>query len=267
MSTDMEWERWGKEDPYYGVITKEKFRSKNLTPEVKHDFFESGYEHIARILRGCREHIDGDFAPKKALDFGCGTGRLVIPLARIAESVVGIDVSESMLKECRKNCDEQHLTNVTLVKSDDDLSGVEGKYDLIHSYIVFQHIPVYRGLHILAKLVEHLEVGGIGAIQILYAKTVTAKELFLPPPPPPSDTVVIWHAVKNILRPIKRMIIKPPAPPPSDELREPEIQMNPYNVNALLYLIQSLGTKKIYIELTNHGGEMGVLCYFQKPKA
>jgi hypothetical protein len=37
---------------------------------------------------------------------------------------------------------------------------LKGKYDFIHSYIVFQHIPVERGKRIFEKLLAHLETGG-----------------------------------------------------------------------------------------------------------
>jgi len=70
MSTDREWEKWGKKDPYFGVITHEKFRRKNLNDEVKLEFFESGRKHIEHVLTVCRSHFDQGFSPKKVLDIG-----------------------------------------------------------------------------------------------------------------------------------------------------------------------------------------------------
>ena len=99
MSTDDEWEKWGKKDPYFGVLTDERFRRQNLTDEAKIYFFESGRSHIRHIFKVCRRHLDKNFNPKNVLDFGCGTGRLVIPFAEIAEHVVDIDVSDSMFSE------------------------------------------------------------------------------------------------------------------------------------------------------------------------
>lgn len=40
--TDRDWERIGKSNPYYGVVTEEKYRSANLTESLKEDFFRSG---------------------------------------------------------------------------------------------------------------------------------------------------------------------------------------------------------------------------------
>jgi len=170
MSTDREWERWGKVDPYYGVITHDKFRKKNITQEAKAEFFESGRSHISHVFKVCRQHLDPDFSPKRALDFGCGTGRLVIPLAEIAEHVVGLDISESMLREAQKNCEELSLRNIDLLKSSDDLSSLNGYFDFIHAVIVFQHIPVSRGRRIFMNLLDHLKEGGICATQFTYSK-------------------------------------------------------------------------------------------------
>src|SRR6185369_10304549 len=138
--TDHEWEKFGKKDPYFGVLTADKFQRQNLTDESKEEFFKSGYDYVENVVITIRKHIDPTFSIEKALDFGCGVGRLVIPLAEISKSVDGIDVSESMLNEARKNCESRSIANVNLLKSDDNLSGLNDTYNFIHSFIVFQHI-------------------------------------------------------------------------------------------------------------------------------
>lgn len=95
--TDKEWEKFGKYDPYFGVLTHDKFHKINLTDENKEEFFKSGFDYIDDVLEKIRSHIDQSFTIKKALDFGCGVGRLVIPLANVAKEVTGVDVSDSML--------------------------------------------------------------------------------------------------------------------------------------------------------------------------
>jgi len=145
MSTDIAWEEWGRRDPYFGVITNPKFRRSELNDHSKREFFESGQSHAHGVLTTIRRFIDPGFAPRTVLDFGCGVGRLLIPFAKVADEVVGLDVSPSMLKEARRNCDEHGLSNIRLLDSDDSLSTVTGTFDLIHSCIVFQHIPPERG--------------------------------------------------------------------------------------------------------------------------
>ena len=86
-------------------------------------------------------HIDPSFSINHALEFGCGVGRLVIPLAKIAKRVTGIDVSESMINEAKRNCESRKINNVFLTKTDDSLSLLANNYDFMLSFIVFQHIP------------------------------------------------------------------------------------------------------------------------------
>jgi ubiquinone/menaquinone biosynthesis C-methylase UbiE len=171
-NTDREWERFGATDPYYGVFPDQKYRKGNLTPNAKESFFKSGEEHIAKVMASIRKHLDSSYAPRKPLDFGCGVGRLVIPLAKLAEHVVGIDISESMIAEAKKNCESASITNVTFLRCDDELSQLLGeKYDLIHSFIVFQQLPVRRGEAIFKRLMRHLDDGGVCVVHFTYAKS------------------------------------------------------------------------------------------------
>src|SRR5277367_1629330 len=102
LSTDHEWEEWGRRDPYFGVLTHPRFRRANLTEAAKSEFFESGRLHVEYVMQVVRKHIDADFTPKRALDFGCGVGRILIPLAQVTQEVVGVDVSPSMLHEAKR---------------------------------------------------------------------------------------------------------------------------------------------------------------------
>lgn len=45
---------------------------------------------------------------------------------------------------------------------------------------------------------------------------------------------------------------------------DPEMQMNSYNLNEILFLIQSLGVKTVHADFTDHSGNMGVYLFFRK---
>ncbi|MGP0084073.1 MAG: methyltransferase domain-containing protein [Steroidobacteraceae bacterium] len=241
VSTDVAWEEWGRRDPYYGVITDPRFRRSKLDEQIKRDFFESGESHVHGVLATIRRHVDPGFTPRTVLEFGCGVGRLLVPFAKIADEVVGLDVSPSMLQETQRNCDERHLRNVRLLLSDDDLSALTGEFDLIHSCIVFQHIPVERGRAIFSRLLQHLRPGGVGAIHMTYSKTRFASTHGTAPPAPatPGAPASLFAADAD-----------------------PEIQMNPYNINEVLFLMQSRGVQQFHVEFSDHGGELGVFLFF-----
>jgi SAM-dependent methyltransferase len=151
-----QWERYGQVDPYFGVISDDAYRSGNLTSEGREQFFESGVEWLDWLF----ECLDGA-APRSALDFGCGVGRVLIPLALRCETVTGVDVSPSMLVECKRVCDERGVDNVCLV---DSLPG--GQFDLVHSVIVLQHIPTEDGYRLIGELGRHVSIGGTAALQV-----------------------------------------------------------------------------------------------------
>lgn len=241
MNTDAAWEEWGRRDPYFGVITHSRFRRSEFNEHSKQEFFQSGESHVQIILAAIRRHLDPSFTPKKVLEFGCGVGRLLVPFAAMAESVVGLDVSPSMLFEAQRNCDERQLNNVQLIRSDDDLSSLTGTFDLVHSFIVFQHIPIRRGRALFAKLLRHIRPGGVGALHLTYSKAQFAPTHGIAPQAPPLP------ATK-------------PQPTPADA--DPEIQMNPYNLNEILFLMQRHGVERFHVEFSDHGGELGVYLFF-----
>jgi 2-polyprenyl-3-methyl-5-hydroxy-6-metoxy-1,4-benzoquinol methylase len=98
---DRSWEQYGKQDPYFGVCTDLKYKKGNLNEESLHDFFTTGEDHIEEVLSKLKNYFpSADINSfKQVLDFGCGTGRLLIPLAHRFQNVTGIDISPGMLAE------------------------------------------------------------------------------------------------------------------------------------------------------------------------
>lgn len=171
MSTDRDWERWGGSDPYFGVCSDETFRADSMSAESRAVFFASGEAHVSRILRDIERIAGAEFSLASVLDFGCGVGRLVIPFARRAGRVVGVDISPSMIAEAKRNCSAAQVAGIEFVESDDGLSRIHGTFDLVHSYIVLQHIPSTRGRNILHALADRVAPEGVLVVQILSACT------------------------------------------------------------------------------------------------
>jgi SAM-dependent methyltransferase len=149
-NSDVSWVQLGNEDPYFGVLSDERFRLENLNDEHEREFFETGQVHVKRVLRIALDRCGAIASQKSALDFGCGVGRLVIPFASVFEHVTGVDVSPAMLRVAEENCLQRGIRNVDFLVSDDNLTRVVGKFDFIHCYLVLQHIPTRRGERIIA---------------------------------------------------------------------------------------------------------------------
>jgi 2-polyprenyl-3-methyl-5-hydroxy-6-metoxy-1,4-benzoquinol methylase len=247
--TDKDWEKYGKENPYFGVLTDDKYLADNLTDEDKKEFFETGTQYIEEVITKVQKYIGADYKIHQAIDFGCGVGRLVIPLARISESVTGIDISESMLREADENCKLNFINNANFIKSDDTLSQLKGKYNFIHSYIVFQHIPVDRGEQLFVNLLSHLDDDGVCVAHFTYHdSTKKSRQLgqllrkYIP----------IAVNIINLLR--------------GRSFFQPAMQMNSYNLNKLLLIVQETGSSDSHIEFADHAGVMSVTIFFKKSK-
>lgn len=171
MGTDQDWQTWGATDPYFGVLSEVSYRTDGMTAAAKQEFFESGEQHIEKIVQSLRIAFGPAIPPRTALDFGSGVGRLVIPLARRTTHTVGVDISPAMIAEAKKNCAHAGITNVSFFESDDQLSAVTQMHDLVHSHIVLQHIAWPRGRKILHALSDRVAPGGFLAVQILSACT------------------------------------------------------------------------------------------------
>ncbi len=91
------WNEFGKRDPLWAILTDESKRNGKWDPV---EFFVSGEREISKVL----QHAAGlkpAFARGKALDFGCGVGRLTQALCRHFEECHGVDIAESMVEQAR----------------------------------------------------------------------------------------------------------------------------------------------------------------------
>lgn len=247
--SDRDWKKLGATDPYWAVLTDESFHKEGLTAEKLALFFEEGERDVARVFSAITRYILPDFKPARALDFGCGVGRLVLPMSKRCGEVVGVDVSEAMLAEARRNAERAGVTNVTFVEGDDTLSRVSGKFDFVHSYIVLQHIPVSRGEAITQRLLDLLQPGGVGALHYTYATGLSAKSRFL-----------LWARMHvPLANPALNMLLRRS---PS----HPVMQLNEYSVSRLLGILHEAGCTEVHGVLTDHQGNRGVMLLFQKSR-
>lgn len=89
------------------------------------------YRDIPKIIL---KHVKG----RKALDFGCGTGRSTRFLKKCGFDAVGIDISEDMIKKAKELDPEGDYR----LNTDDDFEQFEkGEYDLILAAFTFDNIP------------------------------------------------------------------------------------------------------------------------------
>jgi SAM-dependent methyltransferase len=132
--SNTEWRRWGTDDPFYGVATWEGRDRGGPNPWTALDFYALGASDWADF-RSRWVAYGNEFG--RVVDVGCGAGRLTRAMAADFREVIGVDVSEGMLKVARLNTIE---SNVELRLGDGisvpvETSTVDGAF----SAHVFQH--------------------------------------------------------------------------------------------------------------------------------
>lgn len=150
------WEKIGKENPYWGVLSQDCFRGPNIDTRLKETFLAEGVRDIDFARAMIERYTDGPFTPKTALDFGCGVGRLVTAMAKHVDHVTGVDVSPAMLARAEADAKARGVDNVRFTTAIPDES-----FDWINSFIVFQHIEPRKGIALLDELLSRLQVGGV----------------------------------------------------------------------------------------------------------
>ena len=119
----------------------------------------SGRRDLQFYIDLCRSHGG------KVLELGCGTGRVLLPIASAGLDIVGLDLSEHMLAKCREKVtvhpqevqDRIRLLHGNMIdfRLDDIFTTV------IIPFRAFQHLlAVYDQLSCLRCVNAHLEKGG-----------------------------------------------------------------------------------------------------------
>ena len=98
------------------------------------------------------------------LELACGTGRVLLPLARQGYRITGVDVSPSMLAVARRRVAAEGLDeHVTLVEQDMRQLDLDGRFNL--AFVAansFSHLPTLdEHLAALERIRQHLNPGGL----------------------------------------------------------------------------------------------------------
>jgi len=254
-TADKQWELLGKNDPYWGVSAREGMRAKNINDANKEAFFVSGETNVKDVFSIIEAETGITFKPNSSLDFGCGVARLTIPLAKRSDHVMGVDVSESMLSEARKNTERFGITNADYAIYTDELISSK-KFDFIYTFIVLQHIPVKKGTEIVKNLLNALEEGGTAVIQLTFSNENLNKVRIFKR----INVLMEKSSIANTFYKVFRKIRK------GKEFSEPVIQMNYYDLNKIFKLLYDFKCVLFYNDFTNHDGVVGIRMFIRKQK-
>jgi SAM-dependent methyltransferase len=167
------WERLGEDDALWAILTDPGKRGRRWSLD---EFLETGRAEVARVIAYL-----GEVAPtcprRRAMDFGCGIGRVTRPLAAHFQEVTGVDVSSAMVRRAESlTGDGARCRFVVNAAPDLRMFGDEA-FDFVYSRIVLQHIPPALVRGYLPEMLRVLAPGGVLLFQL--PTPISAREAFL----------------------------------------------------------------------------------------
>jgi len=156
------WDTLAKQDPMWAIMTEP---SRHGGAWDVAEFFASGQAHVAEALAAV-ERATGSVPTGRALDFGCGLGRLTEALGDRFDEVDGVDIAPSMIEGARSH--SRHAGRVRYhVNERDDLALFEdATFDLVLSIIVLQHMENRFAEQYLREFVRVLRPGGVAVFTV-----------------------------------------------------------------------------------------------------
>jgi SAM-dependent methyltransferase len=156
------WDDFGKSDPLWAILTHEEKVNRGWKTE---EFFLTGQEEISDVLKKIDQLVPR-LPRRKALDFGCGIGRLTQALCPYFEQCHGVDIAPSMIKLARKYNRWRKRCRYWLNDADNLRLFPDNTFDFIYSNIVLQHMkPDYSKAYI-GEFLRTLAPGGLIIFQL-----------------------------------------------------------------------------------------------------
>jgi cyclopropane fatty-acyl-phospholipid synthase-like methyltransferase len=128
------WERYAQRNAEFFILTT---RGVDFSTKEGQDyFFASGEKFVKERLAAARPYLS---KTKRALDIGCGIGRLAFPHARAFDEVFAVDLAQTMLDKLNAASASRGIRNVKTFLPDARWDEPES-FDYVYSFLVFQHI-------------------------------------------------------------------------------------------------------------------------------
>lgn len=191
-----DWNRLAETDPLWAVYVKPGTKGGRWRED---EFFATGEQEIA----GAMGHLAGlgvDPPRGRALDFGCGVGRLTRPLSGHFDEVVGVDISPRMIELAEAGNPAGERCRFVLNDRPDLGVFPDASFDLVYASLVLQHLPPDHARGYLREFGRVLRPGGVVICQIPVRPTRSVKG------------ILFRLAPDALLRLGQRVLLRYPAP-------------------------------------------------------
>ncbi len=158
-----DWEDLAAVDPLWAVLSDPDRRGGGWEAE-RAAFYASGEAEV-RALEGVLREEGVTPGRGRALDFGCGVGRITAAMAARFDAVVGVDHSARMVEIAHAATAGRGGDVTYLAGATPDVA--EGVFDLVWSRLVIQHQPSAElARRLVGALADRVGPGGVLRIQL-----------------------------------------------------------------------------------------------------
>lgn len=158
-----DWDELGKLDPFWAVLSEPDRQFGRWDHE---EFFRSGEELVKRVVQTAARHsLPTEY--NRALDFGCGVGRLTRALTSHFDNCCGVDISEAMIRQARRL--NSSVQNCFFMVNNQPHLGIFSSehFDCVLSILVLQHLPHRRWIRsAISEFIRVLKRGGLLVFQL-----------------------------------------------------------------------------------------------------
>lgn len=154
------WERLARDNALRAILD-------NPDGDSLDTFLATGERDVAAVFDALLG-LGIDCPRHAALDFGCGVGRLTVPLASRFTQVIGVDASPTMIRLARDLTASAGFVNIDLrTKESPGVDVDSASQDFVISLITFQHVRPWMQAAYMAELARVLAPGGVGVVQVI----------------------------------------------------------------------------------------------------
>jgi SAM-dependent methyltransferase len=159
------WSKYGKEDPYYSVLTNEIFKKSNINKKNVEEFYHSSNSDFDFINSALKRNYIELKKDSTVLDFGCGLGRVGLRFVENDHPYIGVDISRPHLTQAEKYFSEMNFKNYEFILLEKFFQQTEIA-DLVFSLIVLQHNPPPVIALLIEQMCDALRPGGTLIFQV-----------------------------------------------------------------------------------------------------